>query len=69
MIDALCDQLIDYYDRPETQRKIQVVVLDPVVTYIGSKLWPVFLGFMISFVVLVLMMGYVIYVSVRTKTT
>jgi len=69
MIDALCDQLIDYYDRPETRHKVQVVVLDPVVAYIGNKLWPVFLGFMISFVVLVLMMGYVIYLSVRVAKT
>jgi hypothetical protein len=66
MIDAVCDQLIQYYEKPETQHKIQVAVLDPVVVYIGNKLWPVFLGFMISFVVLVLMMGYIIYLTMRT---
>jgi hypothetical protein len=65
MLEKVCDQLIDYYSRPDTQKKVQVMILDPIVFYIGRKLWPMFAGLMVSFIVLVAMLAYIVYVATR----
>lgn len=65
MIEAFFDKLLEYYDRPDVRHKVQTVVLDPVVVYIGSKLWPIFLGMMIGFLVIVIMMAYIIYIAMK----
>lgn len=65
MIEKVFDQLIDYYSRPDTQKKVQVMILDPIVLYISRKLWPMFTGLMVSFLVLVAMLAYIVYVATR----
>lgn len=65
MIEKVSDQLIEYYSRPDTQKKVQVMILDPIVSYMARKLWPMFTGLMISFLVLVAMLAYIVFVATR----
>jgi len=68
MIEKVFDQLIEYYSKPETQEKVQVMILDPIVFYMARKLWPMFAGLMISFIVLVAMLAYIVYVATKLGT-
>lgn len=65
MFEKVFDQMFEYYSRPETQKKVQVMILDPIVLYISRKLWPMFAGLMVSFLVLVAMLAYIVYVATR----
>ena len=41
------------------------MILDPIVSYMARKLWPMFTGLMVSFIVLVAMLAYIVFVATR----
>lgn len=67
MLAALTDQLIDHFEKPETQHKIQTKILEPVVVYMQNRLWPLFLTMMIAFILLFIMVAYLLHISLRRK--
>jgi hypothetical protein len=64
MIEALCDQLIDYCSQADTRQKIEDTVLDPVICYIGSRLWPYILTTAILLFLLLMLTGCTVYLVV-----
>jgi len=67
MLTALTDQLIDHFEKPEIQQKIQSKILEPVVVYMRNRLWPLFLTMMIAFILLFVMVAYLLHLSLRGK--
>ena len=55
------DKMIDEYEKCENQEKIQEKVLNPIIYYIISVLYPYLLTLFIMFVIIFLISLYVIY--------
>jgi len=62
IIDQGIDICIDEFKKESNQRKVQDNILDPVIKYIGGRLWPYIMYSIIFISTLLLLLFYIIYI-------
>lgn len=69
MIDELCKEVLDYCSKPETKKEFEERILDPIICYLGARLWPYVLSASLVVFLVLLLLAYVVFLLVKAKPT
>lgn len=66
IVNQCIDLCIEEFNKNENKEKLENEILDPVIKYIGNRLWPYILYLMIFIFILLTLLVYILYI-VRKK--
>lgn len=63
LVKQAVDKFISIIENDENKCKIENNVLNPIVVYIGKRLWPYIVSLSISLCLLLMILGYILYLT------